>query len=314
MAFRGWKWLLLLDRQNSFAKAWRSRRGGWKRCCHWSAGKSLDPEVKAFLEENTEVTNSGHLTPEIRLRLLTPRCRFWREKPDLWPYGDPFWAIYWPGGQALSRYAAQCTIIDKPALLQAAMSDLALLVVILRDVYLPIETDGSVDVRLVWYILDNPRVVKGRSVLDLGSGCGATAIAAVMSGASQVLANDIDPIAGVAMILNCELNHLNPFPITIKNMINSEAGNWDLIVLGDMFYDEQLADGLHHWLRKCIRIQRTEVLIGDPGRHQFLSHSIHSQLHKVIEYSLPEYTRQENYGLTSSIVWSYQPSNGSEDC
>lgn len=41
--------------------------------------------------------------------------------------------------------------------------------------------------------MDNPCVVKGRSVLDLGSGCGATAIAAVMSGASQVLANDIDP-------------------------------------------------------------------------------------------------------------------------
>ncbi|XP_067998233.1 electron transfer flavoprotein beta subunit lysine methyltransferase isoform X1 [Melanerpes formicivorus] len=257
--------------QNTFAKAWRSRRGGpslrWKRCCHWGTGKSLDPEVRAFLEENTEVTSSGHLTPEIRLRLLTPRCRFWREKPDLWPYGDPFWAIYWPGGQALSRY-----------------------------------------------ILDNPYVVKGRSVLDLGSGCGATAIAAVMSGASQVLANDIDPIAGMAMILNCELNHLTPFPITIKNIINSEAGNWDLIVLGDMFYDEQLADGLHHWLRKCIRIQQTEVLIGDPGRHQFLSHSIRSQLHKVIEYSLPEYTRQENNGLTSSVVWSYQPSNSSESC
>lgn len=116
------------------------------------------------------------------------------------------------------------------------------------------------------------------------------------------------------MILNCELNHMNPFPITIKNIINSEAGNWDLIVLGDMFYDEQLADGLHHWLRKCIRIQQTEVLIGDPGRHQFLSHSIRSQLHKVIEYSLPEYTRQENNGLTSSIVWSYQPSNSLENC
>lgn len=115
------------------------------------------------------------------------------------------------------------------------------------------------------------------------------------------------------MILNCELNHLNPFPITIKNIINSEAGNWDLIVLGDMFYDEQLADGLHHWLQKCIRIHQTEVLIGDPGRHQFLSHSIHSQLHKVIEYSLPESTRQENYGLTSSIVWSYQPSDSLHD-
>jgi len=102
MAFSSWKRLLLSGRA--------CRRGGpalrWKRCCHWNAGKSLDPEVRAFLEENTEVTSSGHLTPEIRLRLLTPRCRLWREKPDLWPYGDPFWAIYWPGGQALSRYAS----------------------------------------------------------------------------------------------------------------------------------------------------------------------------------------------------------------
>lgn len=41
--------------------------------------------------------------------------------------------------------------------------------------------------------MDNPDVVRGKSVLDLGSGCGATAIAAKMSGASEILANDIDP-------------------------------------------------------------------------------------------------------------------------
>ncbi|XP_025896128.1 electron transfer flavoprotein beta subunit lysine methyltransferase [Nothoprocta perdicaria] len=265
MAFHGWKRLLFLSRQKAFARAWRSGKGspslGWKRCCHGEAGTSVTPEMRAFLEENTEVTSSGNLTPEIQLRLLTPRCRFWQEKLDSWPYGDPFWAIYWPGGQALSRY-----------------------------------------------ILDNPWIVNGKSVLDLGSGCGATAIAAVMSGASQVLANDIDPIAGMAMILNCELNHLNPFPITIRNMINSEVGDWDLIVLGDMFYDEQLADGLHQWLRKCMRTRPTQVLIGDPGRHEFLRHRIHRHLHKVVEYSLPEAARQENNGLTSSIVWSYQPS------
>uniref|UniRef100_A0A8C0J515 Electron transfer flavoprotein beta subunit lysine methyltransferase n=1 Tax=Chelonoidis abingdonii TaxID=106734 RepID=A0A8C0J515_CHEAB len=223
-------------------------------------GSFLDPEMRAFLEENTEVSSSGHLTPEIRLRLLTPRCRFWQERADLWPYGDPFWAIYWPGGQALSRY-----------------------------------------------ILDNPDAVRMGSVLDLGSGCGATAIAAVMSGASQVQANDIDPIAGMAMVLNCKLNNVNPFPILTKNIIDTELDNWDLIVLGDMFYDEQLANRLHHWLRKCVRTHGTKVLIGDPGRPQFLGHCIHSQLHKVVEYSLPESTRQENNGLTSSIVWSYQP-------
>ena len=60
--------------------------------------------MKAFLEENTEVTSSGTLTPEIQLRLLTPRCKFWWERADLWPLRDPYWAIYWPGGQALSRY------------------------------------------------------------------------------------------------------------------------------------------------------------------------------------------------------------------
>ncbi|EHH66180.1 hypothetical protein EGM_03114 [Macaca fascicularis] len=229
--------------------------------CPWrGAGSLLDPEIKAFLEENTEVTSSGSLTPEIQLRLLTPRCKFWWERADLWPHSDPYWAIYWPGGQALSRY-----------------------------------------------LLDNPDVVRGKSVLDLGSGCGATAIAAKMSGASRILANDIDPIAGMAITLNCELNRLNPFPILIQNILNLEQDKWDLVVLGDMFYDENLADSLHQWLKKCFWTYRTRVLIGDPGRPQFSGHSIQHHLHKVVEYSLLEPTRQENSGLTTSTVWDFHP-------
>ncbi|XP_017704443.1 PREDICTED: electron transfer flavoprotein beta subunit lysine methyltransferase isoform X1 [Rhinopithecus bieti] len=229
--------------------------------CPWrGAGSFLDPKIKAFLEENTEVTSSGSLTPEIQLRLLTPRCKFWWERADLWPHSDPYWAIYWPGGQALSRY-----------------------------------------------LLDNPDVVRGKSVLDLGSGCGATAIAAKMSGASRILANDIDPIAGMAITLNCELNRLNPFPILIQNILNLEQDKWDLVVLGDMFYDENLADSLHQWLKKCFWTYRTRVLIGDSGRPQFSGHSIQHHLHKVVEYSLLEPTRQENSGLTTSTVWDFQP-------
>ena len=33
---------------------------------------------------------------------------------------------------------------------------------------------------------------RGKTVLDLGSGCGASAIAAKLSGAAHVVANDID--------------------------------------------------------------------------------------------------------------------------
>ncbi|XP_010952415.1 electron transfer flavoprotein beta subunit lysine methyltransferase [Camelus ferus] len=232
----------------------------WGHCPWRGTGSFLDPEMKAFLEENTEVTSSGSLTPEIQLRLLTPRCKFWWERADLWPHSDPYWAIYWPGGQALSRY-----------------------------------------------LLDNPGVVRGKSVLDVGSGCGATAIAAKMSGALRILANDIDPIAGMAITLNCELNRLNPFPILTKNILDLKQGKWDLVVLGDMFYDEDLADSLHQWLKNCFRAQRTRVLIGDPRRPQFSGHGIQRQLHKVVEYPLPEPTRRENNGLTTSTVWEFQP-------
>ncbi|XP_012576026.1 PREDICTED: protein N-lysine methyltransferase METTL20 [Condylura cristata] len=231
------------------------------RCPCRGAGSFLDPKMmKAFIEENTEVTSSGSLTPEIHLRLLTPRCRFWWERAELWPHSDPYWAIYWPGGQALSRY-----------------------------------------------ILDHPSVVRGKSVLDLGSGCGATAIAAKMSGASRILANDIDPIAGMAIALNCELNQLTPFPILTKNILDLKQEKWDLIVLGDMFYDEDLADRLHQWLKNCFWAHGTRVLIGDPGRPQFSGHRIQHQVHRLVEYSLPEPTRQQNNGLTMSTVWDFSP-------
>lgn len=108
-------------------------------------------------------------------------------------------------------------------------------------------------------------------------------------------------------MLNCELNNLDPFPISTENLIGTEMDNWDLIVLGDMFYDEQLADSLYRWLKKCIYMDGTKVLIGDPGRPHFVCHQIQKQLHKVTEYPLVESTQEDNNGSTSTIVWHYQP-------
>ncbi|MBN3295265.1 ETKMT methyltransferase, partial [Amia calva] len=200
------------------------------------------------------------MTPEIQLRLFTPTCRFWHARPELWPFTDPYWAIYWPGGQALARY-----------------------------------------------LLDEPAVSHGQKVLDLGCGCAASAIAARLAGASLVVANDIDPVAAIATKLNCELNGLQPIAAVTANLIGKEPDSWDLILLGDMFYDETLADSLHSWLRDCIRTRGTRVLIGDPGRTQFESHSIRQQLLKLADYELPDSVKEENYGLTVSTVWHYQP-------
>ncbi|KAM9311493.1 electron transfer flavoprotein beta subunit lysine methyltransferase [Gastrophryne carolinensis] len=216
--------------------------------------------LQSFILRHTELVRRGHLTPEIGLCLLTPRCRYWHLRPEHWPYGDPYWAIYWPGGQALARY-----------------------------------------------FLDNPKVVHHGQILDLGSGCGATAIAAEMGGASYVLANDVDPVAGAALTLNCRLNGRRPLPFLSENLIGKDANPWSVIALGDMFYDEQLANHLHRWLRCCIEQYGTTVLIGDPGRGHFVDHPIQNQLQKLVEYSLPEASKQENFGLTSSAVWKYKP-------
>uniref|UniRef100_A0A667XXB1 Electron transfer flavoprotein beta subunit lysine methyltransferase n=1 Tax=Myripristis murdjan TaxID=586833 RepID=A0A667XXB1_9TELE len=200
------------------------------------------------------------LTPEIKLRLFTPECTFWHARPELWPFTEPYWAIYWPGGQALSRY-----------------------------------------------LLDRPAVSRGRSVLDVGSGCGAAAIAAKLSGAARVVANDVDAVAAVATHMNCELNGLEPLVCVTDNMIGSEPPGFDLILLGDMFYDEALADSLHGWLGRCVKAHGSQVLIGDPGRAQFEGHRIRGRLQRLARFELPESVREQNYGLTCSSVWRYHP-------
>ena len=52
---------------------------------------------------------------------------------------------------------------------------------------------SSIFFSLVRYILDNKQAFQHKRVLDVGSGCGASAIACAMVGASTVTANDICP-------------------------------------------------------------------------------------------------------------------------
>ena len=46
----------------------------------------------------------NHMTPELELALVTPECPAYREKPEKFPFQDPYWAFYWPGGQVLTKF------------------------------------------------------------------------------------------------------------------------------------------------------------------------------------------------------------------
>ena len=116
---------------------------------------------------------------------------------------------------------------------------------------------------LARYILDNPALVTGKRVLDIGSGSGLVGLAAAKAGAANVLAADIDAFACAAITLNAQANDLR-IATTEKNLIGT-APDWDVILVGDLFYERPLAEGLVAWLRPLGKM----VLLGDPGRTYF---------------------------------------------
>lgn len=149
------------------------------------------------------------------------------------------------------------------------------------------------------YILDNPDVVKAKKVLDFGSGCGATSIAAKMRMCHEVVANDIDPTAAVAANLNAELNNVT-IKTDTRNLINDQyASNFDVITFGDVFYDEEFAAQLLPWIKKLVSNGKT-CLIGDPGRHA-LSKALKLKL--LAQYKLPENVCIENHGFKFTNVY-----------
>jgi predicted nicotinamide N-methyase len=87
---------------------------------------------------------------------------------------------------------------------------------------------------LAAYILAHPYEFKNQSILDFGCGSGVAAIAAAMSGASRVIACDIDPMALDAARANAELNQ-----ITIDYLANVDDLDVpvDTVIAADVLYD-----------------------------------------------------------------------------
>ncbi len=117
---------------------------------------------------------------------------------------------------------------------------------------------------LARYLLDNPDLAKGKRILDFGSGCGITAIAAAKTGAASVLASDIDPVAIAAILINGRINGVDVDTVC-EDLIFSENRGWDLILAGDIWYTTRLSRHGLHWLRKLVG-EGCEVLAADPGR------------------------------------------------
>ncbi len=121
---------------------------------------------------------------------------------------------------------------------------------------------------LARYILDNPALVSNKMVLDIGSGSGLVALAAAKAGATQVLAADIDAFSCAAIGLNAAANQLD-IAVTQEDIIGQHSA-WDVILVGDLFYERPLAERLLAWLAPL----KATALLGDPGRSYFPKHGV----------------------------------------
>jgi predicted nicotinamide N-methyase len=112
-------------------------------------------------------------------------------------------------------------------------------------------------------VLDDPKLVAGKRVLDFAAGCGIAAIAAAQAGAALVEAAEIDPLALAAVRLNAALNGVAV--ATPPGDVVGAPCRWDTVFAGDVCYEAPMTTHILPWLRGLVAAG-AEVLIADPGR------------------------------------------------
>ncbi|MEH0934959.1 class I SAM-dependent methyltransferase [Micromonospora psammae] len=134
---------------------------------------------------------------------------------------------------------------------------------------------------LARHLLDHPELVAGRRVLDLAAGSGLVAIAAALAGADQVVANDIDPYALAAVTVNARANGVT-VATSEGDLLEGDGGDVDLLLAGDVLYDEALVGRVLPFLRRVVA-SGAQVLVGDPDR----GHVPPDALEVVASYPVP---------------------------
>ncbi len=110
------------------------------------------------------------------------------------------------------------------------------------------------------YLLDVPSRVTGKRVVDIGAGSGIASMAAVQGGAASVLAADVDPLACAAIALNAAANGIRVNTTTVDLL--GTLPDADLIVLGDLVYEPELATRVSAFLQDAAQ-RDIVVLLAD---------------------------------------------------
>jgi predicted nicotinamide N-methyase len=151
------------------------------------------------------------------------------------------------------------------------------------------------------YLREHPGVVAGRRVLDLASGSGLCAIAAMRAGAAEATGADIDPFAAAAIDRNARANGVR-VAVVLRDILDDEPPSVDVILAGDCWYEASLAERALPWLRSA-RERGIDVLVGDPGRRYLPVEA----LEELACYDVRTTTELEDLELKQGRVYALRP-------
>lgn len=152
---------------------------------------------------------------------------------------------------------------------------------------------------LAHYVLEHRGWVAGKRVLDLAAGSGLVGIAAKKAGAASVTCADIDPFCEQAIGLNAALNQVE-VDVIVTNLIG-EPVDYDVILVGDLFYEREIAEPLYMWL-KTLHQRGIMVLIGDPGR----TYLPQKGLRMLADYQIEVSRALEDSDVKRTRVWTLE--------
>lgn len=152
---------------------------------------------------------------------------------------------------------------------------------------------------LARHVLDHPKIVAGRRVLDFASGSGIVAIAAALAGAAEVVAAEIDPYARAAAEINAAANGVS-LVVPETDYLECGPAGFDVVLAGDVFYERPMAARVEPFLRQAETLGAA-VLFGDPGRAYLPT----SGIVPLTSYDVPVPRAIEDRDIRTTRIWRF---------
>jgi predicted nicotinamide N-methyase len=149
---------------------------------------------------------------------------------------------------------------------------------------------------LARWLLDHPETVRGKRVMDFGTGSGIVAIAAMMAGAAKVVAVDVDRFATAACGINASANGVVVHTVN-RDLVDTEQPDIDVVVAGDVWYEQEPARRFDAWFETLA----ARIITGDPGRLY-----VPIDLHEIARFEVPASLDLENALIKTTRILEYR--------